>query len=253
MSFVDWDFLTPSGSTNFSTSAQINAGLSSPLLVGGTYARAVSLFGNFGSVGFYVQGTAAIKAAYQSGAFFNIPSTRAVRVQACLRLTNTVGSFSEFGLIAAGTKILNDGSSAAGSILTGYSIGVLKQGAATTLRLFTNCASTLGNLSTQSVNLGAAALATWYSLRMDVFPLGATADRIICSQETTPGSGSWTELLDTTLYQGVSSGYVSWGGNRRTGFGMASNSDGGGGSPGGATGVIDLATFSVGNAPTPIP
>ena len=204
MAYADWVFTSNNGNP-FVTQPTLNSGLSNPLPqpFAGDFAR---LFpansGNFG-------GWMTLSPSYAGGALYNVPNTKALRIQGCLRSAKTdVLSSPGRGLVVKSTTNTSEDS--------GYLLGI-----------GSNPSVPGGSSTIRSINLGLPKdpdagspgsygfngrtvyplinfdyCNNWISLRMDVFPIGASGDRIICSQETTatgsgvnsPGSGLTTSF-----------------------------------------------------------
>lgn len=190
MSFNDWDIVG-------TTSAVENSTITNALPTGsfGTYCRSMS-------------GTASmlIKSSYQSGAFVGIPSTKVIRVRGAIRKWFNTFLYSG-GLVVKWNDTTN----------RGYSITY--NASPQTILLQFNNGDTFG------LPVGGDINSTWYSMQMEVFPIGTTSDRIIVSQETSLGSGVYSPL---SINGGVASEgiviastdprYASWGGSSRCGI-----------------------------------
>jgi hypothetical protein len=207
MAFSDF-ILTGSQTTVFHSASPLN---SNPLVVGGVYCRRLEYSPLGQNSKIYFSPTA------YGGAFFNTPNTKVLSLRAHVRKQDYAGGI----WIAA-----KDSATFASNSTNGYSFGIRDS---QTVRL-------LGGTSQESIVSTAAYPAgfdftpRWYSLRMDIFPLGALGDRIICYMEvassgstvSAPGSGIWNNVIggftfDTILSTGDSR-FVPWSNNGRCGI-----------------------------------
>lgn len=196
MAYADWTFEQNAGGTN---SAQLySGGFPAPTASAGNYARALNTVG----------GNNAYAAFYPSNPVFTgVPSTKAIRVQAMVRVNFPPTGYMQIALFAK--SALNSNLSGYGLIRAGNSIifqaGNLNAGGATTLE---NALSD-----------------TWVNLRMSVYSIGVNVDRIICEKETSIGSNVWTSTFglasgDITVDGNLTpSRYMPWGGTRKNGIG----------------------------------
>ena len=235
MAFADWTALSGFNVTPQTGAAFLNSSLTNPLTIGSTYCRRFT-----GQHTGSVVGTSGISVAssYAGGALVNVPDSKAIRLQGYLRLESAqIANNNSGGWLGAKmpSNFVNSG-----AINNLYALGIKTTATGTPeFSLMLN-----GGVTT---SLGAAAFAQWYGLRLDVFPLGAVADRLIAYRETSPGSGTWTTLSDTTVPS--TGAYVSWGGNRKNGlFFLQAQTY-----TAACIGYADLVTVAVGNAPAPIP
>ena len=237
MAFSDWTaFGGDSIATPIAGTAFLNSGLANPLTMGSTYCRRFTA--RYSGTATGVVGISA-SASYAGGALVNVPDSKAIRLQSYLRLESIAASLVNFGAwIAAKIPSSSLDDSSFNSL---YALGIKSTvSGVPELSLVQN-----GGVAT---SLGAAALSQWYGLRLDVFPIGTAADRLIAYKETTPGSGTWTVLADVTILS-TSAGYVPWSQNRKNGLyflGPISLY-----SP--TVAYADLTTVAVGNAPVPVP
>ena len=144
------------------------------------------------------------------GAFYNIPNTKAITAQACLRYWGFPYSNAVYITVKDTANFDNDFTNA-----KGYRLGIdqnkitLYGDANTVLKIGTS--NTANNL--------------WYSLKMEVTPLGASGDRIICYMETSPGSEVWNSTIDGTLFDitvpTASIDFAPWNNNNRNGVSMS--------------------------------
>lgn len=216
MAFTDWDI---TGTTN----AVQNSTISNPLPTGsfGDYCRSMS-------------GTASmlIKSSYQSGAFVGIPSTKVIRVRGAIRKWfNTL--YYSGGLVAKWNDTTN----------RGYSITYNAGGQTIYLQL--------NNGAAIALPVGGDINSDWYSMQMEIFPIGGTADRIIVSKETSLGSGVYTPLSidggvasEGILIASTDPRYAAWGGSSRCGIVSEITS---GETYGGI--YVDKVSFELSNAP----
>jgi hypothetical protein len=234
MAFADWDQVL----NQASSTATLNSSLANPLTIGSDYCR--RLFADSQGSGGIAQGGATLKSTYASGAFYGVPNNRALRVQAYLRASNIGNANNSFCL---GVKIPNGigANLIASAITAGYAFGLRGP---TTVTLYTNQVAT----DLPDGGLGPISLNTWYGFRLEVFPLGTAADRIMCYRESSPGSGTWVKINDEVI-SAASNRYVPWSNDRKTGFSSVNRYI-----SGGATNAyIDLFDASLATAPTPIP
>ncbi len=230
MAYADWTItLTGSGATE---SAVVNSGRSSPLTVGGGFCRRLTTASNASENAFL-----RLSDAYSSGNFVGVPSTRAIRVQAALRTSVNPGS----GCTAEVLMVTKAPQTYSSTNIYGLGLRVVPGGFGTgdpSIVLRTGGGS-ITSLTGVSLN-------TWYSLRMDVFPLGTGGDRIRCWRESVIGSGTWTLLYDTTI-PSSSGQYVAWGGSTVQGLVYQLNSSGNASSSSSA--FVDLFQAYVATAP----
>ena len=196
-----------------------------PLTTGGSYCRSITLATDAAAAKIY------FTTSSHGGAFYNIPSTKVVSGRACFRIENWNNNL--YITIKDSTSFIG----AAAVVPGGYKFGFR----AYDIQLRGNNDALL--LQT-SVN---RSLSTWYSLRMDVFPLGAAGDRIICYKESAPGSGIWDSTIDGTLFDitvaTADARYAAWGNNNRNGVHTSNSGNG----P--EAHYVDNMNFTVYNAP----
>lgn len=223
MAFADWTYLT-NGLANNAEPYAPGGVLPAPSVASGSYARTINGNGSDVFYGGFVP---------SSASFTGVPSTKAIRIQAFIRLN---GNGPQFLLAAKCTP-------AGFNNISCYAIGT-NRGAANNLFLrLPNVNQVLSNTISNDV---------WYSFRMTVYPIAPTVDRIICEQESSPGSGIWSSTFangsgDRIVDQNLTpSQYLAWGGSTRNGVFGASY--------GGATGntFIDMMQVSLATAPVPI-
>ncbi len=224
MAYADWTFTQTSGTE----SVQLNSSLSSPLTIGGVYCRRMAVTGSTQSDYSYLR----LADAYSSGAFINVPNTRAIRLEACMRLETATNNVSPAGLWLLAKQ---SGAPSNGTVnMSCYRLGIGGNGSSLKIRFGSPGVFT---------DIQDASLATWYRLRMSVYPLGAGGDRIICERETTLGSGSWSTILDTTISSSAGN-FVPWGATRTNGFAMTNAN-----LAGTRAGFVDLFNAYVATAP----
>jgi hypothetical protein len=180
------------------------------------------------------------KTTYASGAFYNMPDTTELRLQGYFRGSTLQNASTGQVFLGLGAKTGSVFGQAAGILPEGYYLGL---GSAGAIQLW---------LNSGPVTLAAGGLNTWYGLRLQVSPIGATGDRIRAYVESSPGSGAWNAVYDQTIAN-PSANYVAWGGNRRCGFGARAFYLNGTNSALITEGYADLVTFSAATAPTPVP
>ena len=218
MAQLDWDITG-------STYPVLNSTLTNPLPqpYAGDYCRQIASNGQTAKM--------TVSASYASGALVGVPITKMIRAQTCLRSFASDPSTFSWG-------VKNTAAGANRGDWNGYSIRYttdFSEG----LRLVLNNGSKI--TITHSIDVTA-----WFSLRMDVFPIGAAGDRIILYQESSPGSDVWTPLslggqpaASGYYVPSNSSAYAPWGGSSQQGF-----LSGGGGYM-----LVDKTQFGVSNAP----
>ena len=140
------------------------------------------------------------------GAFYNVPDTKVISGRACIRCDNS----SAGGFITIKDSLNFSGSSSAPA--KGYKFG-----------LYFNAIRLTGDNNVDLITNSSAYLdATWFSFRMDVFPLGVLGDRIICYKESFPGSGIWSSTIGGTVFDitvaTADVKYAAWGNNSRNGL-----------------------------------
>ena len=238
MAFTDFELLGTQATVLHSAAPLTTNPLSSSLA--GTYCRTLQYSGSFPPKMYFTTSS-------YGGGFYNIPNTKVISARAHLRYTTTATS----NLITVkDTTTFNST-----TVIKGYSFGMCpvndtNRGAAI---LFGNdnsilISKSIGYSQFFQVN-------TWYSLRMDVFPLGAAGDRIICYMEvdspggtiSTPGSGIWNSTLGGVLFDitvaTANPAYAPWSSNARNGISSRQpfgTSD---------TGYVDNINFTTYNAP----
>lgn len=241
MAFSDWTALVGFSSTPQVGTAFLNSGLADPLIIGSTYCRRFEPILTGG-----IQPTVGISAAatYAGGALVNVPNSKAIRLQGYLRLATAPSVFLATRGIWLAAKMPSNFFNTSGGITSNYAVAITSNaaGAAQLSLVLGGAAITF---------LEAAVYSQWYGLRLDVFPIGTAADRLIAYKETTPGSGTWTVLTDVTVLS-TSAGYVPWSQNRKNGLVVVGRPSSAGGLPE-TVAYADLVTVAVGNAPVPIP
>lgn len=171
------------------------------------------------------------------GAFYNVPDTKVISGRACIRCNNS----SAGGFITIKDSLDFTGSESADA--NGYKFG-----------LYYNAIRLQGNNNTDLITTGTGyADNTWFSFRMDVFPLGVLGDRIICYMEvassgsstSSPGSGIWNSTIGGTLFDitvaAADAKYAAWGDNNRNGISHTSDAS--------STYYFDSINFTTYNAP----
>lgn len=232
MAYSDWSLIGGYGAN--SDSAAQNALLSNPLLSGSTYCRYFSV--NNGGSAWATRGYSA-DPSYSGGALYNIPNTKAIRIQGYLRVSSMSAGSSRSGAWL-GAKI--DTNFNYNNSLSSYCFGIRAAGGST-LQISLMLAGAAADLE-------AASFDTWYGLRLEVFPLGTSADRVISYKETFAGSGVWQKMSDTTI-PSINGNFVPWGQNRKNGFFFLQEQQ----YNGVVSGYADLMTVSVANASIPVP
>lgn len=189
MAFTDWDITG-------TTSAVENSTISNPLPTGsfGSYCRSIS-----GSASML------IKSSYQSGAFVGIPSTKVIRVRGAIRKWFNTNQYSG-GLVVKWNNTTN----------RGYSVCYDASPQALCLKL--------DNGANYVLPAAGGINSDWYSIQMEVYPIGTTSDRIIVSQETSLGSGIYNPLsinggvaAEGIVIPSTDPRYAVWGGTSRCG------------------------------------
>lgn len=197
MAFTDFE-LTGSQSTVLHSAAPLTT---NPLTssVAGTYCRSMTISSDARAAKIY------FTTSSYGGAFYNIPDTKVISGRACLRINSY--NNNSYITIKDSTSFVG----AAGTVPGGYKFGLRS----------TNIMLVGNNNTVLKQSVTTYTPGTWYSLRMDVFPLGEAGDRIICYKETFPGSGIWeSTFLGTTFDITVAAAdpsYSAWGNNNRNG------------------------------------
>ncbi len=221
MAVSDWTYLFSGGTTQ---NATIYGVVPAPNGTSGGYARSITTPGNQQFGGFIPSNVS----------FTGVPSTKAIRIQSFFRRNTSSTGF------ALSAKCVSSN-----PFNTGYRLSMSP--------------FNLNELVFVSPNSGGGTLLhtvstnVWISLRMTVYPIGPTIDRIICEQESSPGSGVWSSTFsngsgDFMIDQSVTpTRYVSWGGSTVNGIFAVNN--------GGANEItlLDMMQVSLANVPTPIP
>ena len=171
------------------------------------------------------------------GAFYNVPDTEVISGRVCMRCNNS----SAGGFITIKDSLSFTGSESADA--KGYKFG-----------LYFNAIRLTGDNNVDLITNSSAYLDnTWFSFRMDVFPLGVLADRIICYMEvassgsstSSPGSGIWNSTIGGTLFDitvaVADARYAPWGNNGRNGVSQTSDA--------GSTYYFDNINFTTYDAP----
>ena len=222
MAYADWDITG-------TESAVLNSSLSNPLSTGvaGSFCRQLGAL--FNSTKMWVN------ASYQSGAFVGVPSTKMIRAQSYIR-RKTINSNDFYGGLFVKTTDTTSPD--------GYGLVIRQIGAIWSFRVITK------NVTQYPIAIPDAETDQWTGLRMDVFPIGGSGDRIVVSKETTPGSGVWNPVsinggvaADGIFIDSSSAEYAPWGGTRRCGvvagaYGQSYNAI-----------YVDKTYFAVSNAP----
>lgn len=236
MAFSDWSLIQGAGSEAFSSA--LNSSLSNPLTIGSSYCRYVTVSNPGGA---WATGGYSVSSSYQSGQLYNVANTKAIRVQGYLRLSAVPNANSRAGAWI-GAKLHTDLGNF-NNYQSGYCLGI-KAINSSQVAITTMFNGVLTNPNLESVSLN-----TWYGLRLEVYPIGASADRIKAYRESTPGSNVWNLLSDVTIAN-TSGLYTNWGENRKNGFFFLHQAEYDGQF---TTGYVDLMSVSVANAPNPIP
>lgn len=186
MSSPDWEI---SGSTI----AVIHTTLTNPLTGSGTYCRLLTP-ANSSTNGHMALNT--------SSQFYNVPVTKALRGEACMRLSAN-GYPSPSGISLKSTGMLG----------TQYLFGLVTH--------FGTCKLCLW-LPSQGIILSDLigfypARDQWINLRFEVYPLGSTADRLISYRENGIGTNNWIVVDDRTI-PSTSPDYLQWSNNNRNGL-----------------------------------
>lgn len=178
MAFSDWDIVAGT------TSAALNSGLSNPLppTVGGNFSRLFS-------------GSPAPSITNNKPEFVNIPSTKAISMSFCMRRLSGFSSGSFGGVRVKATTPQSN-------LANGQGYGLMMRSGASgqiVLRVNNGDELTIDGLPTPSFYS-----TDWIRLRLDVFPIGLSADQLVVYRETVIGSGVWDQL-------GISGGLPSAG------------------------------------------
>jgi hypothetical protein len=182
MAFSDFDIFSASGASQSTVLHSAPPLATNQLSSGGSFCRQFTGINTASATNklYY-------KSSSYGGAFFNIPNTKVISARAVLRVEGATAIF----IIAKDPSALNNTSQAQ---LGGYRFG-LESGNG----LFSLYGSN-GTALINSANTFNSPSNTWHSLRMDIFPLGTLADRIICYRESSPGSGIWSNVVGGTTF-----------------------------------------------------
>lgn len=222
MAYSDWTFL--SVGSNAQTAQPYGVGFTAPSVSSGSYARAIAIQEGLNS---YYAGFVP-----SSAAFTGVPSTKAIRVQSFIRR-------SEANVWPSLAVKMTPG--ALGSNPSSYRI---------TLEGY-NLFFRAPNVYLPLTNSGVYG-DSWYSFRITVYPIATNVDRVICEQESAPGSGVWSSSFplasgDITINGNLNPNQlVPWGGSTRNGVFVGSGNSG-------TTAFFDMLQVSLATAPVPIP
>jgi hypothetical protein len=194
-----------------------------PLSNGGIYAESMTPSGSKAAK-IYFNPTS------YGGAFYNIPDTKVISARACLRYWGFPYSNPIYITAKDTANFSNDFTNA-----IGYRLGIDQN----KITLYGN-ANTILKIGTSNTTNN-----LWYSLKMEVTPLGASGDRIVCYRETSPGSEVWSSTIDGTVFDitvpTASVDFAPWGNNNRNGISVAINDA--------TTVFVDNINFTTYNAP----
>lgn len=190
MSSSDWEI---SGSTT----AVIHTTLTpNPLTssIGGDYGRLLTPINNSSN---------AHMALSTGSQFYNVPITKAIRAEGCFRLSPT-GYPSPSGLNLKSSGMLSPG----------YLYGLTTYYGGTQLCLWLPSQGTivLNDIAGYYPDRN-----SWISLRMELYPLSITADKLILYREQQIGNGNWITVYETTILSS-SPDYRPWSSNNRNGI-----------------------------------
>jgi hypothetical protein len=239
MSSSDWNIagINNAFPPSISNTAILNSTLSNSLAIGGVFCR--NIVTNTSNPNYYTFHTFFLKNTVSSGIFYNVSTSKALRLEGYFRAPSSAPTNAKLGLVAKGA-----------SNFSGYFFNISSNSISLNLPTSTSTGGITMPLS-QPFTLSASA-DTWYGLRMDVLPIGSSADVIKCYIETaggpspvpTAGGGVWTKYHEQTI-SSTDTGYVPWLNNRSNGFGHLVYQ--------GTNGFVDLISIKVANAATPIP
>lgn len=210
MAFSDWTY--QGFLSNYEAAyLYVTGGIEKPVPSAGDYGRQLASGAGGGD-------TALFKLTNSS--FLDLPNTKAIRMQGYFLVTNSGYGF--FGMSIKSSNYYGNG---------GYRLGF--SSGPTVIFEKSN-----GSQTDLTSFFGSVSLNTWYGLRMEVYPIGSTADRIICYKETSPGSNSWITIYDVTLLS-TDPGYSTWGSDRLMTFrsSLATN------------GIVDMISVTLANVP----
>jgi hypothetical protein len=228
MAFSDFD-LNGSQATVLHSAPPLNT---NPLAVGGTYCRRLDINAGQYSKIYY-------KTTAYGGTFYNTPNTKVLSLRAHVRKEGNAGIW----------LTAKDSATFASNTINGYSFGIGND-----LRVMLRGAGlATPTIITTDSNPAGLATSAWYSLRMDIFSLGALGDRIICYMEvassgssiSSPGSGIWNNIIGGYTFDAIigtsDSKFVPWSNNGRCGIHRDNGS--------GAAMYLDNINFSTYTAP----
>jgi hypothetical protein len=234
MAFSDWSLIGGYGSNV--DSAYLNSNLSPSLVSGSNYCRYFSV-ANGGSA-WATRGYSASQTV-AAGALYNVPNSKAIRIQGYLRISSISSGNSRSGAWL-GAKIIDSFNTSGNNSLSSYCFGI-RAGGSSTLQLSVMLAG-------DCADLGSLSFDTWYGLRLDIFPIGTAGDRIVAYKESSPGTGIWPSVFETTI-SSTAGNFIPWGQNRKNGFFFLQEQQ----NFGVVSGFSDLISVSVATAPTPTP
>lgn len=198
MAFADWTYLTdgaPQGAEAY------GFGVPSPEPTAGSYARVINGTASTNYGGFVPS----------NPAFTGVPATYAIRVQSFMYRVGAGGPTLQGanGFLCAKLALPFQTNQ-------GYCFGAGTDN--NTLRY-----EGAGGFAKNLRALGSIGSPSWLSLRMTVYPISDSIDRIVCEEESSPGSGVWSSTFP--LGSGIididknvnPSRYVPWGGTRING------------------------------------
>lgn len=162
--------------TRGTTSASLNSGLSNPLPagVGSSFCR----FFNADSPGL------GPTLRNNKAEFINIPSTKALSATICIRRQAGFSNGAWVGFRLKGT--------AANYTTSGNGYGIALQSGASGIPVIK--VNNTDELSLDGLPTGSFYNNNWIRLRLDVFPIGLSADQLFAYRETTIGSGVWDAI-----------------------------------------------------------
>jgi hypothetical protein len=194
MAQSDWDLVRGT------TSAILNSGLANPLPagVGSNFCR----FFNSDSPGF------GPTLRSNKAEFANIPSTKALSATMCMRRQAgfSSGNWAGFRLKSTANTYTTSGNGYGIAFQTGASgLPVIKL-------------NNTEEFSLDGLPIASFYNSNWIRLRLDVFPMGLSADRLFAYRETTIGSGVWDAIgiagglpADGVTILSNSPRYAAWG------------------------------------------
>jgi hypothetical protein len=215
MSYSNWLISERSGMSITATdkAAIYPAAVSKPEASAGNYARRI--LGN--TFGASPVGICFVSSSYQAGSFVDVPLTKAIRLQGMMQLACCAMAIGPGGIF------LESKMSAIPGAQQGYGFGIKRAGANAILAFQTGIS--VNSSPYYHTFFESASYGTWYNLRMEVYPVGSSADVIKCYKENTIGSNNWQQLGSDIVISSTTGHYIPWGGSSERGNGFLAVGD----------------------------